>query len=171
MSDDWLKKAEELREKNHPHSADETAKHKAQGKNFFHDNLPKVKQILTELGELWKSQDPNHPGLLMIGRHPGNDYYVYVNPMFENQVALYLFDKSNVDQKAFFTGSSTYGNQKVPGESLRIEFAEDYFNLQLPFSTDLPNYMEYSPKRVDSLDDLKAVIAELWAGGSIRISQ
>src|SRR5579859_2672262 len=163
MSDDIFKRAEELREKNHPHNADNAASQKAQGNKFYHDNLPHVRKMLVELGELWKSQEPNRPGLLGIGGHPGNDYYVYSDTTFENKLALYLFDKSNIQQKAFFTGMSVNHNIQTPGESLRVEFGVDHFDLHLPYVADKPDrhWMDYSPKKVQTLDDLKSVIAEL----------
>lgn len=173
MSDDLLKRAEALRERNHPHNSDEAADQKARQTKFYNDNLPKVQSILVELGELWRAQDPNRPGVLSIGHHAGNDYYVYIDTTFENKIALYLFDKNNIGQKGFFTSISRHSGQKVPGESLRVEFDTDHFDLYLPFSETFPNpnWLSYSPKRINSLDDLKAVIAELWANGNIHISE
>jgi len=156
MSDDWLKKADELRKQNHPDNADESATTPISQKKFYNDNWGKVWEMLKALGEAWKAQDPARPGLLIVGRHPGHDYRL-TNDNSLHWLSLYLYDKNNLGEKW-----DSHANELA---SLWIEFHAGYFEINLP-----RRFHGY-PKQVTTLEDLKAVLAELWANGNIQVSQ
>jgi len=153
MSDDWLKKADELRKQNHPDNADESTTPVVDRDTFRAHNFRKVDAMLRTLGEAWKAEDPNQPGMLIIGHHPGHDYRIDVAHGY--WADFFLYDKNNLAEK--WTSNLV--------ASLWVEFHAGYFEINLP--DDLDGY----PKQVTTLDDLKAVLAELWANGNIQVSQ
>ena len=124
MSDDWLQSAEELRKQNHPANAEDAAIPKGDKIKFYQDNVAKVDKILAALGKTWKSLDPHRPGVLGLGRHPGNDYQILYSK-YRDSLDLCLFDKSNVNRKWAGAGRQLQ-------DSLRVEFGSDYFILKLP---------------------------------------
>ncbi|MHB8627320.1 MAG: hypothetical protein ACYDEO_14070 [Aggregatilineales bacterium] len=165
MSDDWLKKAEERREQHQRETGGADAEREAGGKAFFEESKGQVAAILSEVGELWKSMDPHHAVLGVVTTHAGHDYRVHVDKyQSPSGIELYLFDKSNMllmhDK---YAKEGLYG---VLSASVRVLIEDGHF---VAYMTNGPG--EWIDRKAQTIDELKAVIADLWAAGQITVSK
>jgi hypothetical protein len=165
MADDWLKKAEEKREQNQRETAGADAEREAGSKAFFEASKGQVAAILSEVGELWKSMDPHRALLGAVTTHAGHDYRVHVDKyQSPSGIELYLFDKTNV-----FGMHDKYASVGVYGflsASVRVLIKDGHF---LVYMTNGPN--QWIERKAQTIDELKAVIADLWAAGQITLSK
>jgi hypothetical protein len=165
MADDWLKKAEERREQKQHESGNADAEREAGSKAFFEASKSQVAAILAELGELWASMDPHKALLGAVTTHVGHDYRVHVDK-FEspNGIELYLFDKTNMSLM-----HDKYARDGIFGfisASVRVLIQDGHF---VVYMTNGPG--QWVDRKAQTIDELKAVIADLWAAGQITASK
>ena len=164
MTDDRLKKAEAQREQHRRDSDRVDAEQEAAGQAFFDDHRDLVVAVLSELGELWKSMNLNRIVLFdVVTTHVGDDFRVHVAP-YQSPVGveLFLFDKDSVDQMyEQFRDSGLY----LVSASVRVLIKDGHFEVYVLNS---PGFGHF--RLAQTIDDLKAVLADFWAAGQVIVS-
>ena len=166
MADDWLKKAEDRREQHQRETGSADAEREAGGEAFFDASKGQVAELLAEVGELWKSVDPRRTVLLgAVTTHAGHDYRVHVDKyQSPSGIELYLFDKTNL--YGLNDRFASDGIFAFLSASVRVLIKDGGF---VVYMTNGPgNWLE---RKAQTIDELKAVIADLWAAGQITLSK